>query len=66
MLRSRNKSLEGFHRVTAWHAAVTINHNGWTRTAVTVDDLLGTSSKIDVLESPESLRELTGGEADGI
>jgi len=68
MLRSRNRASERMVQIFAWHAAVTINHNGMMKHPVSPDDLLGRSRKIDLLESPEALAELTAAEAedDGI
>ena len=58
MLRSRNRSLDGFLQLTSWHAATTINHNGWVKRAVSPDQLLGRSRKIELVDSPEALAEL--------
>lgn len=58
MLRSRGRALEMQQVLMAWHAAVTINHNGMVTKAVQVDDLLGRGHRIDLVESPHALDEL--------
>lgn len=55
MIKARGKSVEGFYEVLAWHAAWMLNC--WTSgDKVTPDQLLGRSSKVDLMALAESPR----------
>ena len=67
MLRSRNRAMDGQLQMLAWHAATTINHNGWVKRGVSPNELLGRSRKIEIVDSPDGLAQLEGldvGESD--